>query len=209
MTASASRFDLYIWSTPRDVDAASAERLVHRGPEAGADPAAAPFDATTDIGWFYRELTDEWPELDGVTDAQPIRSRMPIYLATTEQPPARIVALSLPADIGHAVRESVFGLALKYDLMLFDPHHQRVVRPHDLMAAHASATFWPGGAIRTIVVGGLGAVVAIVAWMLGIPIVSGVVAVIGAFMFVMAVVTFIAEGWVWWRGRRARGSRSS
>jgi len=41
------------------------------------------------------------------------------------------------------------------------------------------------------VAGIAGAVIAVGAWLLGIPIVSGVVAVIGGFMFVMAVYTFI------------------
>ena len=208
MTPAAPGFDLYAWSTPRDVDASTAEALVGGWLDGGADPAAAPFDATTDIGWFYRELSDEWPDLDAATDAQPVRSRVPIVLATTEQPPARIVALRLPADRPQAVLESVFELALKYDLVLYDPHRGTVVRPDDVMAAHASATFWPRGAIRAAVVGGLGAVVAVVAWSLGIPLVSGLVALVGAFLFVMAVVTFVHEGRVAWRRRGSDESRS-
>jgi len=208
VTPAAPSFDLYAWSTPRDVDASTAEALVRGWLDAGTDPAAAPFDATTDIGWFYRELSDEWPDLDAATDAQPVRSRVPIVLATTEQPPARIVALRLPADRPQAVLESVFELALKYDLVLYDPHRGSVVRPDDVMAAHASATFWPRGAIRAAVVGGLGAVVAVVAWSLGIPLVSGLVALVGAFLFVMAVVTFVHEGRVAWRRRGSDESRS-
>ena len=137
-----------------------------------------------------------------------MRSRVPIVLATTEQPPARIVALRLPADRPQAVLESVFELALKYDLVLYDPHRGSVVRPDDVMAAHASATFWPRGAIRAAVVGGLGAVVAVVAWSLGIPFVSGLIALVGAFLFVMAVVTFVHEGRVAWRRRGSDESRS-
>jgi hypothetical protein len=205
VTRAAPGFDLYVWSTPRDVDAATAEALIRGWLDAGADPAAAPFDATTDMGWFYRELSDEWPDLDALTDARPVRSRLPIVLATTEQPPARVVALRLPADQPQAVLESVFGLALKYDLMVYDPQRGTVVRPDEVMAAHASATFWPRGAIRAVVVGGLGAVVAVVAWSLGIPLLSGLVALVGGSLFVMAVVTFLHEGRVAWRRRGPNG----
>ena len=62
------------------------------------------------------------------------------------------------------------------------------------MAAQASADFWPAGAIRAAVVGGIGLVAAIVAWNAGIPIVSGLIAIVGAFMALMAIVTFVAEG---------------
>ena len=62
------------------------------------------------------------------------------------------------------------------------------------MAAHASATFWPGGAIQAAVAGGIGGVIAVVAWFLGIPLLSGVLVVVGGFMVVMAVYTFIHEG---------------
>jgi Flp pilus assembly protein TadB len=79
-----------------------------------------------------------------------------------------------------------------------------VLRPLDALAAHASATFWPRGAIRAAVVGGLGGIVAVVALGLGIPLVSGLVAIVGGFLLLMAVVTFAHEGRVAWR---ARGSQ--
>jgi uncharacterized membrane protein len=43
-------------------------------------------------------------------------------------------------------------------------------------------------------VSGIGRVIAIVAWSLGIPLLSGLAALAGAFMFAMAVYTFIHEG---------------
>ncbi len=49
-------FDLYVWKTPRDIDADGAAALVERWQAAGGDPAASPFESTTDIGWFHREL---------------------------------------------------------------------------------------------------------------------------------------------------------
>ena len=62
------------------------------------------------------------------------------------------------------------------------------------MAAHASATFWLAGAIQAAVAGSIGGLVAIVAWFVGIPVISGVLVVIGGFMVVMAAYTFIHEG---------------
>jgi hypothetical protein len=62
------------------------------------------------------------------------------------------------------------------------------------MAAHASATFWPAGAIQAAVAGGVGGVIAVVAWFLDIPLLSGILVVVGGFLVVMAVYTFIHEG---------------
>lgn len=98
--------------------------------------------------------------------------------------------------------DAIFGLAAKYDLVVFDPASRRVHRPLDAMAAHASATFWPRGAIQAAVAGTAGLVIAIVAWLVGIPLVSGLLVLAGGFMFVMAVVTFVHEGRNAIRGRR-------
>ena len=63
----------------------------------------------------------------------------------------------------------------------------------------------PPGAIQAAVAGGVGLVIAVVAWFLGIPVLSGVVIVIGGFMVVMAVFTFIHEGRKAMKARRTRG----
>ena len=44
-------FDLYVWKTPRDIDADEAAALVERWQAAGGDPAASPFERTTEIPW--------------------------------------------------------------------------------------------------------------------------------------------------------------
>ena len=62
------------------------------------------------------------------------------------------------------------------------------------MAAHASATFWPAGAIQAAAAGGAGGAIAVVAWFLGIPLLSGLLVIVGAFLFLGAVYTFIHEG---------------
>jgi hypothetical protein len=106
-----------------------------------------------------------------------------------------------PAD----ALEAIVGLAAKYDLVLFDARSRRVHLPLEAMAAHASATFWPAGAIQAAVAGGIGGVIAVVAWFLGIPLLSGVLVLVGGFMFVLAVFTFIHEGRRAMQARRTRG----
>ena len=186
--------DLVVWKAPRDLDAAGAETLVRDWQSAGGDPETSPFEPSDDVGWFHRELAKDEPGLVLVSDAVPNPSTAPIWLSTGSEPPARVVAIRLP-PAGHGEGlDTIFGLAAKYDLVVFDARAGVAHLPLAELAEYASATFWPAGAIRAAVVGGLGAVVAFVAWSLGIPIVSGLVALIGAFLFVMAVYTFVHEG---------------
>lgn len=193
-------FDLYVWKSPRDLDADRAEAMLESWRETGSDPSTSPFELSTDVGWFHRELMKDVPGLVVTSDAVPNPSTAPIWLAaTTEQPPARLVVISLSPTAPRDTLEVIFGLAAKYDLVVFDARSRRVHIPLAEMAAHASATFWPGGAIQASVAGGVGGVIAVVAWFLGIPLLSGILVVVGGFMVVMAVYTFIHEG------RKARG----
>jgi len=187
-------FDLYVWESPRELDAERAEALLTSWHEAGADPSQSPFKPSTNMGWFYRELIDDEPALDILTDAVRSASRTPVWMSATDEAPARLVAMRLTPSVSPAVIESIIGLAAKYDLVLYDRRNQRLHLPLEEMSAYADATFWPAGAIQAAVAGGAGAVIAVGAWLLGIPILSGVVALIGAFMFAMAVFTFVHEG---------------
>jgi hypothetical protein len=195
-------FDLYVWSNPRELAVDQAKRLIDGWLEAGGDPVASPFEATSDIGWFYRELKEDVPAIDAVTDAVPT-GKVPVWMSSTQEPAARIVAIRLSRPpVGEEV-ESIFGLATKYDLVVYDPHAPRLHLPLAEMAAFASATFWPRGAIQAAVAGAAGAVIAAVAWVIGIPIASGIAIIVGLFLAVMAVLTFIAEG------RKAIAARGS
>lgn len=187
-------FDLYAWKSPRDLDADGAEALLKSWQDTGSDPGTSPFEPSTDVGSFHRELMKNVPGLVVRTDAVPDPSTAPIWLAATPEPPARMVAISLSPTAPRDTLEAIIGLAAKYDLVLFDARSRRVHLPLERMAAHASATFWPAGAIRAAAVGGLGVVIAVVAWFLGIPLLSGLLVVVGGFLVVMAVYTFIHEG---------------
>ena len=186
--------DLYAWKSPRDFDADGVEALLESWLETGGDPASSPFEPSSDVGWFHRELMQGAPGLDARSDAVPNPITAPIWLATTPEPPARVVAIRLsPATQAHTL-ESIFGLAAKYDLVVFDGRSRRLHLPLEEMAAHASATFWPAGAIQAAVAGGVGGVIAVAAWFLGIPLLSGLLVVGGGFIAVMAVYTLVHEG---------------
>ena len=187
-------FDLYVWKSPRDLDADMAVALLESWQDLGGDPGQSPFEPSTDVGWFYRELMKDAPGLEASSDAVPNASTDPIWLEATPEPPARVVGMRLPPATPRDVLELIFGLATKYDLVLFDARSRRVHLPLEEMSAYASATFWPAGAIQAAVAGGAGGVIAVVAWFLGIPWISGILVLIGGFMFVMAVYTFIHEG---------------
>ena len=187
-------FDLYVWQSPRDLDDDGASALFERWQAAGGALDASPFEPSKDVGWFYRELLRDRADLETASDVAPNRTAVPVWLSLGEEPAARVVAIRRSADEPREDANDVFSLATKYDLVVFDAQAGRVYRPLEIMTAYASATFWPKGAIRAAVVGGLGGVAALIAWMIGIPVVSGLVAAAGGFMFVMAVITFVHEG---------------
>ena len=196
-------YELYVWAAPRDLDDDEAGSLVGAWQAAGGDPATSPFEPSTDVGWFHRELQKDAPWLELSSDAVPNPSTRPIVLSTTDEPPARVVGVRLsPRSTDHELNE-IASLAAKYDLVLFDARSGRVHRPLEEMAAYASATFWPGGAIRAAVAGAAGLAIAVIAWLIGIPVISWIVILVGGFLFVMAVSTFVHEG------RRALGARRS
>jgi hypothetical protein len=190
--------ELYVWKAPRPNEVSEAEELVRaqRAFEAKASPEAvepgSPFIASDDVTWFSRELTG---------DAPPVWN--PDRPATREHPD-RFMAVALDSGSRDELREllsEVYSLATKYDLMVYDPIRGVINRPQKELADHASATFWPRGAIRAFVAGAGGAILATAAWFLGIPILSGIAIVIGVFLLVLAGFTFVYEGRVALRGR--------
>ena len=199
-------FDLYVWQSPRDLDEQQASALVEAWQQAGGDPATSPFEPSTDIGWFHRELMQEPPELDVVSDAVPNPSKRPVWLSTEDEPPTGGRCGPLPAGAAYEAFNEVMTYAVKYDLVVFDARTPQVRFPLQEMGAYADATFWPAGAIQAGVAGGIGAAVAIVAWAVSIPLLSGVLIIVGGFMAVMAIWTFIEQGRKAlraWQARRA------
>ena len=190
-------FDIYVWAAPRDLDADAARDMVAAWEAAGADPSQSPFEPSTDIGWFRRELGNAAPLLEVSSDAVPKASRLPIVLSTEDEPPARVIAIRLPRDdaaAAHEALEEIYSLAVKYDTVVYEPARAAIHQPQREMAEYASATFWPRDAIRTVVAIVIGLGIAVVAWQLGVPLVSGGIALFALFMVAIFVVTLVSEG---------------
>jgi hypothetical protein len=197
--------DLYVWQAPRELDADAAEALVAAWEAEGGDPARSPFEPSTDIGWFVRELRTDGAALEIVTDAPPSSSTRPVWLSANDQEPAaRVVVLRPRPDTTSADLGNVISLAAKYDLVVYDRRNGGVHRPLAEMADLASATFWPRGAIQAFVAGSVGVVLAVAGLLVPIPIVNVVLVVIGGFLALGAVYTFVHEG-----RKRLRSARSS
>ena len=170
---------VYVWASPRDLDAAEAGARIATWEADGGDPTASPFEPSTDIGWFHRELVRDVPDLAVVSDAIPSTSSRPVWMSGTDEPPARVVVIEVGPDVSYDALDEIVSLAAKFDLVLFDGRSGRMHRPLEAMADHASATFWPAGAIRAAVAGTVGVVIAVVAWFIAIPVLSGVAIVVG------------------------------
>jgi len=162
------------------------------------DPAWAPFEPSDDVTWFFHELIRDEPDLDVTTDATPIHGRLPVWLAgaTSDEPAPKthVAVVHFPVGPTRDVLELVFGLATKYDLVVFDPQQPRVYEPMAEMAEYASATFWPRGAIRTFVAGVIGLAIAVGAWVIAIPVLNILGVLVGGFLVVLSVVVLAAEG---------------
>ena len=197
-------FDLYVWKSPRDLDSKTAGAMIRQWNEAGGDPASSPFEPSTDVGWFYRELLHDEPGLTASSDATPTTTGGRVWLATEDEPPARVVRVPLTSATSRHALSDLESLAAKYDLVMFDTRTDRLTFPLEDLAAYASATFWPGGAIQAAVAGGIGGLIAVVAWLVGIPVLSGVLVLVGGFLVVMAVFTFVHEGRKAWQARRTQ-----
>ncbi len=203
------RFDLYAWAAPRDLTAEEAADRIEAWEARGGDPTDAPFEASSDVAGFYRELEHDLRGVAGfelLADAEPHTGRGPVWLQTDPPPPAHVAAITLPRGSADALREileEILGSGTKFDLVLLDANNGVIHQPLAEMAAYASATFWPRGAIQAAVAGGGGLLAAIAAYLIGIPIVSGIVIVIGLVMFVLSVVTFAAETRKRWSPPRA------
>jgi hypothetical protein len=187
-------YTLYVWKRPRVTDPDEAAALLERWDESGDDAADRPFEATTDVHWFLVELRNDLPELDATSDQEHAHPIKKLWWLDDPGPVDRVVTMQLAPETPQDAIATIASLAMKYDLVLFDPQRRSAHLPMEEMAAHASATFWPRGAIQAFVAGALGGLAAVIAWLLGIPIVSGIMVIVGAFMLVMAMFTFVHEG---------------
>lgn len=197
-------FDLVIWREPHEVDEAQAIALLDPWLAGGGDPATSPFEPSTDIGWFFRELRENDPDIDAVSDAVPRQTKVPIWASGSDEAPARVVLIRLAdaPDARRAEVELLFSLGMKYDLVIFDANRRTISRPLEQMDAVASATFWPRGALRAVSAGIVGAIMAVGGYVLGIPVVSGIAVIVGGLFFVLAAYTLAAATRARFAGKR-------
>ncbi|HEX3266209.1 MAG TPA: hypothetical protein VHR16_11125 [Candidatus Limnocylindrales bacterium] len=193
------RYDIYAWAGPRDLGADDAAARIDAWEAEGGDVASAPFEPSSDVAGFYREVESDlrdMPGFEALAAAEPHRGRGPVWLQTEPAPPAPIAAIRLPRGSESALREAladIYGTATKFDLMVLDATNGVIHEPMAEMSAYAKATFWPRGAIRAAVFGIAGLLAAVAAYAIGIPIVSGLVIIVGLFLVAITVFTFFAE----------------
>jgi hypothetical protein len=179
-------FDLYVWKGPivRTGEAASA--LVARSQD-----ATSPFDPSADVVGFFRDLIAAYPPLEAFPEADLIDRTAKTHWSVSPEPSDRFVEMHLQWGTPDKVLDSITALARHHALVLFDPQGPDVHLPDD-------PEEWPpftfGAAIRAFVAGLVGAVIAVVGWVVAIPLVSGIAIVVGGFLGVMAAYTFIAQG---------------
>ena len=136
-------FDLYVWHAPRDLDADAASALFEGWSGAADKLVQMPFEPSTDVAWFYRELMREEPSIEAVTDAVPGTSRLPIWLQTDDPRPARVVAIRLTPQSDRDDLVAIGSLAAKYDLVVFDARHGRVLAEPRVAEAEAQDRRFP------------------------------------------------------------------
>ena len=184
---------LYVWNAPRVTDPAEAAELIRSWTEAGDAAEGRPFEASNEVHWFFNELVKDAPEVEATIDGAHEHGTEKWWWAADPGPTDRLAVLTLTEATPPGVVSEIFSIAAKYDLVVYDQSHEKVHLPLEAMTAYAEATFWPGGAIQAAVAGLIGAALAVGAWFVAIPILSGIVIVVGGFMAVMSIFTFVHE----------------
>jgi hypothetical protein len=185
---------LYVWKEPRVSDPEAAAELVRAWTDEGGAAAGRPFEASNDVHWFFNELVKDAPDVEATIDETHEHGTEKWWWAHEPGPTDRLAVVTLTEATHPSVVSDIFSMAAKYDLVIYDPANGRVHLPLEEMTAYAEATFWPSGAIQAAVAGLIGGGLAIAAWIVSIPILSGIVVVVGGFMAVMAIYTFVHEG---------------
>lgn len=63
-----------------------------------------------------------------------------VWTSSTDEQPARVVAVRLPPSHPREALDSIIGLATKYDLVQFDPDGARIRFPLQVRADFAAAS---------------------------------------------------------------------
>ena len=143
------RYDVYAWAAPRDISPEDAAERIDRWEARGGAPSDAPFEPSSDVAGFYRELEHDLRGMSGfevVADAEPHTGRGPVWLQTDPAPPAHVAAIRLPRSSEEDLRDAladIYATGTKFDLIVLDAVNGVIHQPMAEMAAYASATFRP------------------------------------------------------------------
>jgi hypothetical protein len=189
-------FDLYVWKGPIVRTGEDAGRLLDQAfPEdAGPGETISPFDPSKDVANFYNDLIERYPPLEAFSEADLANGAVETLWSVSPERSDRLVAMYLRWGAPDEAIDFIAERARRHALVLYDPQGSDVHLPDDPLTRDEE---WPPfrarDAVRAAVAGILGLVIAAVAWRLGILIISGLAAVIGLFLFVMSIYTFVVE----------------
>ena len=192
-------FDLLVWKSPVVSTDEEARALADRW----AESETGPFEPSPDVARFYDALMERYPPLEAFSDEQLRRKPGVTHWSVTPERSDRVVLLNFSWSVPGDVLDDVVTLAREHGLVLYDPQGPNVTLPD---GDDGGTPFGAEGFVWGTLVGIFGALLAVVAWMLSIPILSGILVVVGAFLAVMAVLTLVFEGRDAWRAR-AQGTR--
>lgn len=179
-------FDLYVWKGPVVATGEEAGELVRRSFTEGD----VVFEPSPDVLRFYEELTERYPPLESFPEAQLVAGTAVTYWSDSPERSNRVVSMSLQWRVPDGVVEYIGDLATKHGLILFDPQGPDVHRPG---VPDERTPFGAQGAIQATIAGLAGLALAVAAWFVSIPILSGILIVVGLFFAVMAVYALITE----------------
>jgi hypothetical protein len=166
--------DLFVWKAPMAHDPVLAGILLQDHLD-----GASRFEPSPDLERFTDELTGRFPD---------------VVLERTEG----LVVVHLSEEAPDALLEAVPTLAWQHDLVLFDPRADMVQAQRHI----PPAPFPRRGLVRAIVAAFVGLAIAVVAYLASIPLLSGVLIVIGGFIVVLALITLPAIVADWRRSHR-------
>src|SRR5262245_17089329 len=214
-------YDLYVWKGPIVRNPEDAAALVDR-----SDDPESPFEPSLDVTNFYDELVEHFPPLESYEESALADRSVETWWSVSPERSDRFIELHLHWGGPDDLAEFIYQRARRHALVLYDPQGPDVHLPDDVLtrgggpegewppfrkrdAARAASAALIGLAIAIVswklnVL--LGMEMAIVAWNLNVLIVSGVAIVVGLFLFVMAIATFIGEGWRAVRHRSRSGA---
>lgn len=175
-------FDLYAWKRPLPSSEDEALTLVE------GDETA--FESSEDLLRFYDDLLERYPvlEWDGVEELDDAQPTWGVTAGRSD----RLVGLNFTWSVPGEVLDEVVELALKHELVLYDPQGPSFHSPAELVV---EPTRRDPAVLRQALVGTLiGAVVLGVGIVLPVPVLDWILIVVGGFIVVMGI--FSVAAWV-------------